>query len=440
MNNKVLAELDFASILSESSAQTATGAELLRKYKSILIANESTHGLVNNFVKEASAHRYDNGVNEALEVVADYINANKTVWALSTACESINANNSSYNYINKNAAKQVEKLLEMNEEDVVKYIKAGALKNVMFCESFRNIAKQVYKDMPMVEEAADYTAIHPVSMVENVGDGILFEACGVLYKMDAETKKVEEASWDMASNTFKTVTSILESNLCKVDGHSIEIEYGNSVYTISEADKCEKCSKKNKEALKDLDPKKSEDPEAHKKCEKCSESFTAETLRENNRIVVMATNPRFKANTAAVLEAIALVCENYDSIVNMDNVSIYSTKNDKFLVIEAGSDLYATLINSNRHPKWTINENAVDALTFIKGKTNVTLSDVYKTNVSEHIEKATEQEKVEMEKELHENEKQSYKDRIAALTEKFKNDPVKLAILSKMATELSEME
>jgi hypothetical protein len=124
----------------------------------------------------------------------------------------------------------------------------------------------------------------------------------------------------------------------------------------------------------------------------------------------------------------------------MDNVSIYSTKNDKFLVIEAGSDLYATLINSNRHPKWTINENAVDALTFIKGKTNVTLSDVYKTNVSEHIEKATEQEKVEMEKELHENEKQSYKDRIAVLTEKFKNDPVKLAILSKMATELSEME
>ena len=162
MNNKVLAELDFASILSESSAQTATGAELLRKYKSILIANESTHGLVNNFVKEASAHRYDNGVNEALEIVVDYINANKTVWALSTACESINANNSSYNYINKNAAKQVEKLLEMNEEDVVKYIKAGALKNVMFCESFRNIAKQVYKDMPMVEEAADYTAIHPV--------------------------------------------------------------------------------------------------------------------------------------------------------------------------------------------------------------------------------------------------------------------------------------
>ena len=154
----------------------------------------------------------------------------------------------------------------------------------------------------------------------------------------------------------------------------------------------------------------------------------------------MATNPRFKATTAAVLEAIALVCENYDAIVNLDNVAIYSTRNDKFLVIEAGSDLYATLINSNRHPKWTINENAVDALTFIKGKTNVTLSDVYKTNVIEHIEKATESEKVEMEKELHENEKQSYRDRIAALTEKFKNDPVKLAILSKMATELSEME
>lgn len=441
MKNRILAELDFASILNESKAQTATGADLLRKYQSFLITNESTHNLVNAFVKEASVHTYDNGVNEALEIVSDYINMNKTIWALSSACENINSNKSSYNYINKNAAKQVENLLEMNEDEVVKYIKAGALKNVMFCEAFRNIAKQVYKDSPMIEEAADYTAVHPVSMVENVGDGFLFEVNGTLYKMDLE-KNVQESDWKAASNTFKTVSSLLESDMCKVDENTITIEYNKASYVISEAGKCEKCKAGNAKSIDGCgdckpDAKDTKDPEAKKKVK---ESFTAEQLRENNRLVVMATAPRAKAQVASVLEAIALLVENYDSITNLDNVSVYSTKNDKFVVIEAGSNLYATLLQSNRHPKWTINENAVDALSFIKSKTNVSLGEKYNDLVAEHIEKVSEEEKDKIEQELKENERNSYRERIAALTEKFKNDPTKLAVLSQLAAQITDAE
>jgi hypothetical protein len=192
MNNKVLAELEFNVILNEAQATTQTGNELLKKYKAFCMANEVSCGLVNNFVKEATAHRYDNGINQVLEDVSDYITMNKTVWALASACESINNNNHSYNYLNRNACKQVEKLLEMEEEDVVKYVKAGALKNVMYCESFRNIAKQVYKDQPMVEHTAEYSKTTPVSMVENVGDGFCFEICGTLYKID-EDNNVQEA-------------------------------------------------------------------------------------------------------------------------------------------------------------------------------------------------------------------------------------------------------
>ena len=433
MNNRILAELDFASILNESKAQTATGADLLRKYQSFLITNESSHNLVNAFVKEASAHTYDNGINEALEIISDYINMNKTIWALSSACENINNNNSSYNYINKNAARQVENLLEMNEDEVVKYIKAGALKNVMFCEAFRNIAKQVYKDSPMVEEAADYTAVHPVSMIENVGDGFLFEVNGTLYKMDLD-KNVQEADWSSVSNTFKTVSSLLESDMCSVDESTITVEYGNSVYTISEAGKCEKCKKGEK-----CEDCSSKDEDSKKKKE-VKESFTAEQLRENNRLVVMATSPRNKAQVASVLEAIALLVENYDNISNLDIVSVYSTRNDKFVVIESGSNLYATLLQSNRHPKWTINENAVDALSFIKSKTNVSLSEKYRELVSEHIEKVSEEEKEKIEQELKENERNSYRERISALTEKFKNDPTKLAVLSQLAAQLADAE
>lgn len=414
MKNKILAELEFNVILNEAMAQTQTGAELINKYKSFLMANESTCGLVNGFIREAQNCRYDNGVNAVLEQVADYINSNKTIWALSSACESINKNTNSYNYLNRNAAKQVEKLLEMQEEEVVKYIKAGALKNVMFCEAFRNIAKQVYKDQPIVEATADFVKVTPISMVENVGDGYCFEVAGSLYKLD-DDKNIQEAQWNEVSNTFKTVTQLLESNICSVDQHTITIKAGNATYEISEA---EKVTKVGKEGTSEL---------------------TIDQLRENNRLVLMATNPRHRNNLAGVLEAIALTCENYDHIVSMDNVAIYSTKNDRFMVIESNDNLYATLLQSNRNPKWTINEDAVSALSFIKAKTNVSLSENYSDVVNRVMETADNEQKEKIETELKEQEVTSYKERIEALTEKFKNDPVKLAVLSKLAQEVAEV-
>lgn len=415
MTNKILAEMEFASIISRATAQTQTGAEMLNKYKAHVMANESSCALVNNFVREASICRYDNGVNEALTTVADYINMNKTSWALASACESIKNNKSSYNFINQNAARQVEKLLEMQEEDIVKYIKAGALKNVMYCESFRNIAKQVYKENPMVEVTADYTKVTPISITENVGDGVCFEVAGNLYKID-EDKNISEANWNEVSNTFRIISSLLESNMTSVDEHTIVIKTSNATYSISEADKVVREGKEGKKEM------------------------TSEQLREHNRLVLMTTNPRYRNNMAEVLEAIALTCEHYDSIVNMDNTAIYTTKNDKFVVIESGVNLYATLLASNRHSKWTVNENAIESLSFIKSKTNVSLSENYASLVESAVAAADEEEKARIQEELKSREQQSYKERIEALTEKFKNDPVKLAVLSKLAQELNEIE
>lgn len=414
MNNKILAELEFNMILNEAMAQTQTGAELINKYKSFLMANESTCGLVNNFIKEAQNCRYDNGVNSVLEQLSDYINCNKTIWALASACESIRSNNSSYNYLNLNATKQVEKLLEMQEEEVVKYIKAGALKNVMYCEAFRNIAKQVYKDQPIVEHTADYIKVTPISMIENVGDGFCFEVAGSLYKID-DDKNIQEAQWNEVSNTFKTVSQLLESNICSIDENTITVKAGNATYEIKEANQITKFGKEG------------------------TIEMTSEQLRENNRLVLMATNPRHRNNLAGVLEAIALTCENYDSIVNMDNVAIYSTKHDKFVVIESNENLYATLLQSNRCPKWTISENAIDAISFIKSKTNVTLSEAYKDIIMKAVESISEEETMKMEQELNDQKVNSYKERIETLTEKFKNDPVKLAVLAKLAQEVAEV-
>lgn len=408
---KILAEMDFGAIIGESNAQTSTGSDLLNKYKSHLMSNESTCGLVNNFIREANTCRYDNGVNAVLEHVADFIQCNKTVWALSTACESIMSNTSSYNYLNRNAAKQVEKLLEMEEEEVIKYIKAGALKNVMFCESFRNIAKQVFKDTPIIEAAAEYTVAHPISMVENVGDGVCFEVCGQVYKMDAD-KNILESSWSEVSNSFRTISQLLESNMVTVDQTTITVKVNETEYQIKEEGKVTRIGKDNTLEL------------------------TTEQLRDNNRLMLMATNARFRNQMAHVLEAIALMTENFSHIANMDNVSIYSTNRDRFLVIE-GANMYATSLTNQ---KWTINENVVDALSFIKNKTNVSLSECYKSSIEAYVEQATIEEKEQLEADMVAQEIQSYKDRIAALTEKFKNDPTKLAVLSKLAQEVNKVQ
>jgi hypothetical protein len=390
---------------------------MLNKYKSFLMANNATCGLVNQFVKEAAGLRFDNGVNAILEQVSDYISSNKTSWALASACENINGNNSTYNYLNRNAAKQVENLLEADEDTVVKYIKAGALKNVMYCEAFRNIAKQVYADTPVIESTAEYTVAHPISLIENAGDGFFFEVARTVYKID-ESKKIQESSWNEVSNTFKTVSSLLESNMVSFDQGTLTAKIGKGEYTISEAEDKVVCKRVG-----------------HNGVENTFE--TAAELREHNNLVVMGAVNR---NVASALEALALAFENYKNIVNLDNVAIYSTNRDRFVVIESGTDLYATLLQSNHNVKWTVNEGAVSTLSFIKSKTNVELGDIYNEAVKANMANVDEEERKRLEEEAKVNEKNGYKERIAALTEKFKNDPAKLAILSELAARLSEAE
>jgi hypothetical protein len=281
----------------------------------------------------------------------------------------------------------------------------------MFCEAFRNIAKQIFKETPMVEATAEYTKTTPVSFVESVGDGLCFAIEGKIYKID-DDKNITESTSNEVSNTFRVIATILESNCTEIDGHSINVKAGNATYTISEENKVVREGKE----------------------------MTATELREHNRLVLMTTNPRYRTQMAGLLEGIALIAENYSHIANMDNVSIYQTKNDKFIVIEGANKLYASLLASNRHPQWTVNENAVDALSFIKTKTNVNISENYSEMVKNHIEQVSEAEQEAIKQELHEQELQTYKERIEMLTEKFKNDPTKLAVLSSLAQDLMNAE
>lgn len=409
----VLVDLEFSKIITEASAQTQTGAEIITKYQTYLLANPESCGIVNQFVQEASQCQYDNGVYECLSRVSDYIQSVKTSWALASACESIMKNDSSHNLLQRNAAHQVEKLLEQEEENVVKYIRAGALKNVMFCESFRNIVKQVFSEQPIIEHQAEYTKFVPFSLIESVGDGYCFTIAGSVYKMD-DAKNVSEAQWSEVSNTFRTVSSLLNASITEVEADKFTVNYLGAKYVLETANTIIRTTEAD------------------------SREYTVEQFRDFARMQVMASNPRKRNDVAQVMEAIALMSENLDQIVSIDMASIYTTAHDKFLVIESGNDLYATLLSSNRHAKWTIQEDAIQTLSFIKSKTNTELGSEYQTLVESTLERQDVAQKEDIERQLQENEERSIKERIEALTEKFKNDPTKLAVLAKLAADLQE--
>ena len=165
MNINLLKNLDFASKINGTEAVTEAGKEMLQNYRGYIYSNPVTCGIVNGFIKEAAKFSFDTGLVRILESINSFIKENTISWQLATACESINANNSSYGYLAKMGLEQVDKLLEMNESEVVSYLKAGAMKNLTFIPEFRQILKNVYASTISETYAPNYVVSTPVSYV-----------------------------------------------------------------------------------------------------------------------------------------------------------------------------------------------------------------------------------------------------------------------------------
>lgn len=417
---KVLKELNFGNLILESlTPLTQSGSDLMFKYKALIESSSVSCTMVNNFLAEARKVSYDNIVFEILENVSSYINDNKVSWALASACESINADNSRYNYMNRGASSQVSNLLEMNESDVISYIKAGALKNVMFCEAFRNIAKAVYRDRTVVESESGYTITYPVSMIEKYGDDeIYFTVENKLYKSTSSEIK-EETDWTLLSNEFKIISSLISNkNITRIEENAIIVNIsGIGSYMISERNLCEKTNEKTGE----------------------KSTFITETLRENSNLVLSTVLPQVRNRYSYLLEGVALIMENFDKIVDLDNVRIFTTKNDRFLVIENGTNkLYSSLLASNHSQVWNINENAVDVVSFIKSKTNVSLGNLYTSQITESVKEMSKEKSEEINESLHDETIGSFKKRIEVLTEKYKGNAVMMAVLSDLASRVND--
>ena len=432
---KPLAELDFASVLTEAYADTQTGAALLNNYRKYLLTNESSCSLINNFLKEAQNCMYDGGIVNVVNTISDVIDENRISWQLATACEAINANRSSYNYLNRNAASTVEKLLEQNEENVVKYIKAGALKSVMFCEAFRNIVNGVFTDCQTIV-TEEYTATHPVSYVEESEGKKYFEVLGNIYAI--EGSEIKEAKASEVSGDFLVISRLLESGNARFDANADEngrltVDTPLAVYEIYVDEDCKKCTRTSK-------PKHTTDKDTDGKDIK-TESITFSNeyeLREHNRLVVGATGYNQRNRVAELLEGIARAYEHFENFMLLDNTQIIESKNDKFVVIENAENAYAYLLSSNHNTGWKLNTTIVEAINFIKKKTNLNIAKDYKSNVDEQIKKTEAEKAQQIEEDIKKGELAARKQRIEMLTEKFKDDPSALAILSKVAQALNE--
>ena len=431
---KPLADIDFANVLAEAFAETQTGVELINKYRQYMLKNESSCTLINNFLAEAKNCMFDNGVVSVVNLVSGVIAENKVSWQLATACEAINRNRSSYNYLNRNAASTVEKLLEQNEENVVKYIKAGALKNVMFCESFRNIVNGVFTDVQTVV-TENYTATRPVSYMEESEGKRYFEVLGNIYAISGN--EIQEAKASDVSGDFLIISRLLESNIAEFDANTekLTVNLPLAVYEVCAEDGKVKCTRTSKKCAdkKDKDCKDAD----------CKESitFTNEAaLREHNRLVVGATAFNQRNQMAEILEAIARAFEHFENFVLLDNTQIISNANDKFVVIENKENAYAYCVSSNHSTGWKVNTTIVEALEFIKKQTNLNIAKDYKENVDEQIAKTEADAAEQIKESIKKDEMNARKKRIEMLTEKFKNDPARLAVLSKVAEALTAEE
>lgn len=407
---KVLRDFNFSEILEVHVPSTSSGHDLLEKYRNYCSVNPINCSLVNSFLAEARSMRYDDGINAILEEIDDYLTSRKISWALGTACESIQNNGSKYNYLNKNASRQVEKLLEMDEQDVIKYIRSGSLKNVMFCEAFRSIAKSVFKNRPLIEKTSEYTRVNPVSMTYKSGEFVWFVVEGKLYAqgMEDASRDIVEGNWNDVPNSFRTISSILAGRDCEITEDNIILSVGKSKYTISEKNSIT-----------------SDGGE-----------YTPLQLREHALNLLALTQIPNRSTNARLLEGVSLISENYDNICSLDNVGVFTSPSDKFVVVEHGDRLYAELIASNHSGAWVVDEDALKACEFIRSKTGINLISEYSDLIEKSINKADEESAKVIKEQLENNEVCSIKNRIENLTEKFKNDPVKLAVLSKLAQDI----
>ena len=422
MNIKLLKNLNFAEKINAIEPVTEAGKDMLKNYKAYCYSNPVSCGVVNSFINEAQNFSFDTGMISILESVLSYIKENNISWKLASACESIVANPSSYNYIAKVGVGQVEKLLEMNEADVVSYIKAGCLKNVQYIPEFRNICKEVYKTTVNETNGSTYTVTHPVSYCE-IKEGVqYFKVLGRTYKINEG--KVEEAQYDDAK--FNRINALLESFTRDAENNlNYGYKYNNTEdihYTLDESK---------------IDFTKGNN---------IHETFgTSAAFLEYCDTLSRTMRINEKMNFLNISTAIAEVFESMSNVCVLDCVNVLSSANGTICAItEAENNVNLTVFRSVNEGTSCNNYDFIsEALKNVTRMTGVNLSFLYEARIDNDCKKQNPDEYKEIKEQLEQSQAEAMelrKKKIAMLAEKYKNDPSRIALLNKTARDLAMLE
>lgn len=411
MTIKLLKDLDFASKLSVAEPVTEAAQNVVKNYRGFLFVNSANCAVVNNFIREAQQYAYDKGMSKILEGVVSFINENRISWALATACENIAANNSTYSYIAKLGISKVEKLLEMNEADVVSYIKAGALKGVKYIPEFREICKEVYKTT--VNETAqtiNYEMHTPFcySIVAENGDTIVMLG-GKTYAINENEVRPVEYVNDALFNKMNAHLSAFT-----MVGEAITYKFGNVVFTINE-DKLTMTNNGNEVGVFE------NTSEFIKYCDMLSRT--------------MPNQRQFMTIAGAVSE----VFEHADGITCVDIAREFNcTNGTKALVIEGKDNVISVANGVVKNAKFMI-----EALENIEQNCGTDVKVVYESRINEDVKLGNPEQYKAIQEELQRTQDAQAEIRyrkIEQLAESLKNNPAAIAVLNTLTKELRMLE
>lgn len=420
MSVKLLKDLNFTEIINNTSAVTEAGKDMLNNYRGYVYSNPVNCTVVNNFIKEASNFSFDTGLVSILESVQKFINENNISWKLASACESINNNNGAYNYLAKVGIEKVEKLLEMNENDVVSYIKAGCLKSVQFIPEFRSICKEVYKTSIVEQHTPAYSIVNPVSFVINENDTQYFSILGKTFAITEGV--VSETTYN--NPLFTNVNALLESFKSENDVLTYEYETGmheSIKFTLSE-NKLEMCKGNITETFENV-----------------------AAFNEHANMISRIMPVYEKMNFMKVVSGISTVFENIENIVVLDCTKLITTSTGTVCAItEAENNVNLTVFRSyNAGTSCNNYEFMVEALKNVTKVSGLDLRHLYETRINEDCKKEDPETAANIEKQLQESKEAKLdirKKQIAMLAEKYKNDPAKITLLNSLARELSLLD
>lgn len=420
MSVKLLKDLNFTEIINGTNAVTEAGKDMLSNYRGYVYSNPVSCTVVNNFVHEASNFGFDTGLSAILESVTKFINENNISWKLASACESISNNTSSYGYLAKVGIEQVQKLLEMKENDVVSYIKAGVLKSIQFIPEFRNICKEVYKTTIVEQHTPQYSIVNPVSFVLCEGNNQYFSVLGKTFVITDGT--VNEGYCN--DKTFVRINQLLES--FKGGDGNLYLEYQSGLH-----DSCKFILSEGKVTIE--------------KGEKQESFENTDTFNEHINMVSRILPSREKMNFIKTASVVSEVFENFENIVVLDCTKLLSTANGTICAItEAENNVNLTVFRSYNAGASSNNYDfVIEALKNVTKISGVDLKHVYESRINEDCKKQNPAEYTEIQEQLNESKQAKLdirKKQIAMLAEKYKNDPAKITLLNSLARELSLLE